>query len=382
MNWQPLNLNADEFAKPAEPPALLGLVYAGKRHTLSGPPETLKTLVALCFAIEAMRAGQVAAFIDFESGPAETRRLLEDLGATRDEIGALLYYEPEGPPDPSDILELLEAGTKLVVIDAAAGAYTVSGLDDNKRDDAERFARAWIQPLWQAGVTTLLIDHVTKNAESRGRFTIGSERKLGTQDVHLQLESIHTLSRGTRGLLKVRTHKDRPGFLRRPYAAEIDLASDPETHAITWAIREPATSTATGDHWQPTYLMQKVSEYLAEQQFGASRNEIQKAVRGKSNDAKRQAIDELIADGYATETPGARGAKIIQHVRPYTSPDFASTSPGEVTTTSPTSPPSIGARCEARSSGEVNGHNGSGEVDDALEQLLVDHADIANGRRT
>ena len=99
MTWQALDLAADIYSKPSEPPIRCGLIYAGKRHLISGPPEAAKTLLALIFAIEEIRAGGTVAIIDFESGPAETRRLLEDLGATLEEIGAIHYFEPDAATD-------------------------------------------------------------------------------------------------------------------------------------------------------------------------------------------------------------------------------------------------------------------------------------------
>ena len=154
MNWKPLNLAAPEYAQPSEPPSVCGLIYRGKRHLLSGPPEASKTLLALIVALEEIRAGSAVAFIHFESGPAETRRLLEDLGATADELAAVLYYEPDGPPDDADIDYIVGNACTLAIIDALAGAYDASGLDDNKRVDIEKFSRAWIRPLWHAGLAT------------------------------------------------------------------------------------------------------------------------------------------------------------------------------------------------------------------------------------
>jgi hypothetical protein len=178
MNWQPLNLTADEYAKPTEPPAILGLIYRGKRHGISGPPESAKTLLALAIGLEWYRAGLGRfALIDFEQGAATTRLLLEELGATKDELADIYYVEADAPPTPTDINMMLPAGVTLAIVDAAAGAYDASGLDDNKRADVERFARTWIVPLWQVGCTTLLLDHVVKNSETRGRYAIGSERK-------------------------------------------------------------------------------------------------------------------------------------------------------------------------------------------------------------
>jgi hypothetical protein len=248
MNWQPLDLTADEYAELSEPPVILGLIYRGKRHALSGPPESAKTLVALAVGLEWYRAGLGRfALIDFEQGAATTRLLLEELGATEDELAAVYYVEADAPPTPADINAMLPAGVTLTIIDAAAGAYDASSLDDNKRADVERFRRAWIEPLWRAGCTTILLDHVVKNSETRGRYAIGSERKLGAVDVHLGLEAVTHISRGGRGLIRVTVHKDRPAHLQRPHPCELHLASDPDTHRIAWETRPANADNAALD---------------------------------------------------------------------------------------------------------------------------------------
>jgi hypothetical protein len=266
MTWTPLNLSADEYAKPSLPPALCGLIYAGKRHILSGPPEAAKTLTALIITLDALRSGMPVGIVDFETGPAETRRMLDDLGATPSEIAAIYYVEPDGPPDQADIDSIVnDYGCKLVTIDAAAGAFDVSELDDNLRKDAERFARAWVRPLWLAGVATIVLDHVVTNAEGRGKFTIGSERKTGGADVHLGLHAIKQLHRAAEGLIAITTHKDRPAHLARPRAAELHLHSHPKTHKITWDFRPATEDGEQPPSFRPTVLMERVSKYLEAQ---------------------------------------------------------------------------------------------------------------------
>jgi hypothetical protein len=315
LTWLQVNLGADEFAADPQPPHLCGLVYKGGRHLVSGVPEASKTTFAAILALETIRSGGVPALIDFESGPTSTRRLLSDLGATNAELSAVYYVEPEGPPDDNDILELEAAQVSFAVIDAAAGAYAVSGLDDNKRADAELFGRMWIDPLWMRGITTVALDHVTKNSDSRGRYAIGSERKLGRCDVHFALEPIVQLGRGRNGLIRIVTHKDRMGWLPRPRAAELELRSDPNTHAISWRFN--TVTEQAEEVWRPTVLMQRVSDWLAEQTEPVSRATVEKAVSGKG-EYVRQAIDALITDGCVAETAGARGAKNVALNYPFT----------------------------------------------------------------
>jgi hypothetical protein len=212
---------------------------------------------------------------------------------------------------------MLAAGVTLVIIDAAAGAYDASGLDDNKRADAQKFARTWVDALWKRGITVVLLDHVTKNSETRGKFAIGSERKLGSVDVHLGLHAVKQLHRGADGLIRVTTHKDRGGHLERPTAAELDLHSDPETHRITWTFRPAAATAESPDAtWKPTALMEKVSRYLELQSDAVSRSQISRDVTGK-REYVLSAIDHLIADGHAAETDGPRKARLVVSLTSY-----------------------------------------------------------------
>jgi hypothetical protein len=254
--------------------------------------------VALIFGLEHMRAtGERFALIDFEMGEYATRLLLHDLGATIEEIRQVYYVAPEGPPQDDDLFALNEAGVTFAVIDSSAGAYAVSGLDDNRRQDAETFSRAWIQPLWQLGITTLAIDHVVKNSEARGRYAIGSERKLGTVDVHLGFEPVKALTRGGNGLIRVVTHKDRPGHLSRPCSAELALCSDPERHQITWEFKQPKAAVVdAAESWRPTVLMDRVLEYMSRHRDPIARTTLAKAVVGNYQ-YLLVAIDLLVSDG-------------------------------------------------------------------------------------
>ena len=138
-----------------------------------------------------------------------------------------------------------------------AGAYALQGLDDNKRADVEAFDGIYVRSFWLHGVATLLIDHVPKKNGISGVYAIGSERKIGGADVHLGFESVISLTRGGRGLYKITTKKDRFGHLPRQKAAELELRSDPVTHAISWTFRAPTPGTERGA-FRPTHLMEKV----------------------------------------------------------------------------------------------------------------------------
>lgn len=381
QRWQFVNLAAPELELPPKPPEIHGLLYAGKRHVLSGPPESAKTLIAYLLLLEAMRAGHVVAIIDFEMGAYAARRMLTDLGATQQELRDILYVEPDGPPTTDDLAAITSQGTGYTLIDAAAGAYDVSGLDDNHRKDVERFARMWIRPLFQADCSTITVDHVAKNADTRGNWAIGSERKAGAADIHLGLEAIKTLTRGTTGLVKVTVRKDRPGFLERPTACYFELQSDPDTHHVAWHIRPHDKPDETGS-LRPTILMERVSEYLERQHEPVSRNTVELEVKGTAAEWKRKAIDRLILEGYATEQTGPRRSRLVTLTRPYrqatdphiaTSSDFVGTSSGRSDLTSSDEVPPQGASTKSDALSETTS---SEKPDEDNHQSFTDDPEL------
>ncbi len=246
--------------------------------------------------------------VDFEMGPYQARDRLRDLGATDDELECLLYVAPWTPATHVELAAIVdEWNPALVVIDAAAGAYGLHGLDDNKRADVESFAAFVLEPFRQRDVATILLDHVTKNSETRGKFAIGSERKVGGADVHLGFEAVVPFGRGRNGLVKITTHKDRHGHLPRPRAAELELRSDPFTHAVTWNFQAPeaVADTDTPDGFRPTVLMDRVLEFLAQQDEPVSRRYIAENVTGK-REWIFLGIQHLVAEGRITPTDGKK----------------------------------------------------------------------------
>ena len=314
--WEPRSLAALE-ERPRSAPDLgrLGLVYPGKRHVFSGPPESAKTIAAYIVALEVMRLGGTVLLIDFEMGPWDARDRLRELGASDEELERLLYVEPEEPATEEVVVELVERHQPaLVVIDAAAGAFDLQGLDDNKRADVERFAGIYVRAFFVRGVATIVLDHVVKDSRSRGAFVIGSERKVGGADVHLGFEAIKPLHRGGRGLYRITTHKDRLGHIRRPTAAKLELVSDPDTHALSWALHEP--DAGDGETFRPTLLMERVSRFLETQAEAVSVNTIVREVRGK-REWVLAAVERLIEEGYAKSSDGPRGSRLIESLLPY-----------------------------------------------------------------
>jgi hypothetical protein len=320
-SWQPINLNTLPDKPPIEPTlGNTGLLYPGKRHVFSGPPESAKTLAAYTMLILVARTGHTGILIDFEMGSRDAKQRLQELGATHDELAHIPYLEPDTPATPQRLGNLISLEPVLVVIDAAAGAYQAEGLDDNKRGDVERFSRLYVGAFWLAGIATIVIDHVVKSVEGRGKFAIGSERKLGSSDVHLGFDTIQPVSRGTTGRYKITTHKDRGGCLPRGHIADFHLESDPDTHQIAWKVASPEQTTAEAGYFRPTHLMEKVSIDLEHRAEPVSRNTIYDTIGG-TKDYVLKAISALVTEGFIAEVDGERRTKLIHSTRRYRADD-------------------------------------------------------------
>jgi hypothetical protein len=321
-SWLPVDLVSLD-ADPPAPPSIAGLLYPGRRHVISGEPESLKTWGALVFCAAEIRAERSVLYIDFENGVAATLERLRDLDLRDEEIHRFCYVSPDepitGPTVLADVHELV-AGRSLIVVDSFTGALEIHGCDPNSGRDVERFYRTVVRPLQGAGAAVVLLDHVPKDRERRGKFSIASERKLGGADVHFGFEVIRPFGRGKSGLAKIVTHKDRPGHLARPKAGELELTSDPELGLVSCEIR-PADPADEQHPFRPTNLMEKVSQYVAAHVDGPpSRNDLEKNIAGKAAFV-RKAIDVLVAEEYLVEEEGPRNARLLRSLKPYREAD-------------------------------------------------------------
>jgi hypothetical protein len=69
VSWEPTNLANLEPRPPISPSVGgAGLIYPGKRHVFSGPPESAKTLAAYAIGLDEIRLGGNVLLIDFEMG--------------------------------------------------------------------------------------------------------------------------------------------------------------------------------------------------------------------------------------------------------------------------------------------------------------------------
>lgn len=342
--WAPVDLRPflDGTHVPEAPTLMCrtdgaALLYAGRVHSLHGESESGKSMVAQAEAAARLNAGGSVLYVDFESDAAAVVARLVELGARRDAIAdGFSYLRPETDPrrfvhEREALGEVLATPRALVVIDGVTDALSVFGLKTEDNDDLTTFMRSLPKLMaTRTGGAVLLIDHVTKNADTRGRFAIGGQAKMaGLDGAAFVVEMTEALGRGLCGAITLRIAKDRPGGIR-PHcgawrkldrtqeAAHIVVDSTAGDGAIAVAIEPPRTGTSPegGSEHRPTRLMERVSDFVAAAVEPMSLAVIQQAVSGRATSV-RHAVELLVREGYVQVHTGPRNALLHTLVRPY-----------------------------------------------------------------
>ena len=311
-SWAPVDLrpilakiSAGELAGPV--PSLMpradgvALLYPGELHSLAGEPESGKGWLMLATATQLIADGRKVLYIDFEDSAANVTARLLALGASPTAISQqFAYVHPEGSLAAIHLTRLLEGQQyALAVLDGMSEAYALLGLDAYSNGDVPKFLQTLPRPVASTGTAVVLIDHVPKAKDNRGRYAIGAQHKLAGMAVAYGVDVIEQPSRTRAGTLKLLVHKDRHGHIRgHATHGVIALARiTPSQGGATVVVAlEPPDSTADDGPFRPTVLMERISRHI-EGSPGVTQRSIRTAVTGK-NDWKDVALSLLIAEGY------------------------------------------------------------------------------------
>jgi hypothetical protein len=287
-----------------------GLIYTGRVHSIYGESESGKSWVAQIASAECLKSDKKVIYIDFESDAIDIVNRLKSLGVSRANLlQYFTYIRPDGPRDADDPYwqAILESGSaELVIIDGVTESLTMWGGETKDNDAITRWMRIFPRTVATAsGAAVVLIDHITKNAETRGRFAIGGQAKLATIDGAAYLvEPLEALSPGRVGSLTMRVTKDRPGFIRK--IAGIWRKSDRTQEAAVIMIdstrpqmQYAITVPLLEDELESNKEFKKSKEIVEfiHNHPGCTRRLIQEGVAG-SKDAIGERISDLITGGW------------------------------------------------------------------------------------
>lgn len=348
-SWAPVDLAAilAGDAKPEEPTFLpradgVCLFYPGKTHSLHGESESGKSWIAQYECARLVLEGRMAAYIDFESDPASVTARLLSLGVPGELIVKhFRYIRPEVSPTNAYEIEaweaLLTTPVELAVIDGVTDAMGLFGKTSDSNDDVAAFMNALPGQLAKrTGAAVVLVDHVVKDKETRGRYAVGGQHKMNAiTGAAYTVDVDKPLGRGMTGILTMRIGKDRPGAVR-PHcgpvrssdrtqeAARITFESDGQKLRVEVGLPKygasPDGEGVERAPFRPTGFMERISRALQQVQTPLSQSNIEDVVRGNKA-AIKVALDVLVAEGYVKRTVGKRQALMHSHLKPYTESD-------------------------------------------------------------
>ena len=222
---------------------LEGLLYEGKIHSIASAAGTGKTILAVWICLHVMlRKGLPVLYLDAENGPRIIAERLGEMGADPYLLDRLFHYYPADLTlDPGSLAVLqatvAEVDPALVVFDSLADFLGMAGMDENSNTDCTRWFTEAVQPLKDAGVASLVLDHVPKSGNGGPR---GAGSKVAKMDAQWELEVKRNFSRERTGEIKLQCTKDRESWLPKTFrfsigggvfarSAETTEESDPHT---------------------------------------------------------------------------------------------------------------------------------------------------------
>ena len=298
--WSLVDLEDALAGRKPQAPTLMrrvdgkALIYPGRIHWFQGESESLKSWAAQFAVAQALIAGLMVLYIDFEDEVVSVVDRLVNLGVPADALRERFHYvNPEealihrGKATPGHVVlgQLLETNQyDLAIIDGVTEAMVIEDLDLMSNADAAAWMRRLPKRLSRLGIAVICIDHVVKNADARGRFAIGAQHKLAGVDGAVYSFSVKVpLARAIKdpvvGQVLITVQKDRPGWVRSAcrdgHVGVLEITSWPDDRMDAIITTEPTIPPP------PLELVGRIMDYLGVYD-GASKNRLETDVDGKA----------------------------------------------------------------------------------------------------
>lgn len=316
----------------------IGLFYPGKLNSVAGESEGGKTWLALMACLTEINRGNHVVYLDFEDDAGAVVSRLLVLGAHPDDIVERFHYvRPEAAPDVADRIVFMEAVSAvrpvLAVADGVTEGMSMFGLELKDNTDIATFSRRLLRPFTKLGAAAVTLDHVVKNGENRGRYSIGGVHKLnGLSGVMYIVEPIEPFGIGLTGKSRVRIAKDRPAQIRRHalpgrrgdmhWFADLVVASRDETFAEAHLYAplpqpdaedlkaaEQEKEREAKEEAQIQAAQEKILTVLGKAKEPLNGKAIEDLVSGRAS-ITRRALTRLVHDGHVERKQGPRGAAL------------------------------------------------------------------------
>jgi AAA domain len=204
------------------------LLPKGKRIHVAAEKKTGKSLsVAVVAAVQIVAAGGSVVVLDRENGSDEYARRLRDVLHARDadapfreRVRERLRYHawPTLSLQWGEDYPAAFDGADVVIFDSSRSHLTPLGLKEDLSDDFAAFTTALIDPLMQAGITTIILDNSGHLEKDRPR---GTSSKGDLCDIAFTMKALSPFSSTLAGRLELRCTDSRIGEISGTWQLEL-----------------------------------------------------------------------------------------------------------------------------------------------------------------
>jgi hypothetical protein len=335
------------------------IFYSDQVNLVFGDPETGKTWLCLWCAASKLISDSTSrvAVVDMDhNGPAATATRLLAFGVpteTLSDTNRFRYVEPDDRMHVGAVIaDLADWRPDVVIVDSLGELMPLYGANSYSGDDFTVVNSLVLKPLARVGAAVLVIDHLSKGADSRNFGPVGTaakRRAIGGVSLRVTVKDAFTPGSGGAAYLKI--NKDRHGGLREhcptgdrePLAGTFTMrvfhdaltgeikAADgtevlPDNHALgAITTRDMSADVDSLNVLQPP--PQSVRDVCQRMSWGASRaSDVLKAWRESTGHTAPKNQHEV-----GTPTPGQhRNMPLPDNSTPY-SPVTAVTAPSTIT---------------------------------------------------
>jgi hypothetical protein len=268
-----------------------------------------------------LAVGGSVVYVDYEDTARGILRRMMNLGTDSEHaVDRFAYVQPIAGLGSTERRQLWAAVDRLnpdlIVIDGVAEALTREGLSEDAATDVVR----WFElprALARSGAAVLMLDHVAKDPEGRGRWARGSGAKLGAIDGAVYQLKIGTpFSKHRPGTARLIIAKDRPGAIGAigETAAVVTVEPIAAGERIRITIDPDTSKHAPTDPFRPTDTMRRVFEQIEKSPVPLAASSIARLVHGKPK-IVAEALERLIVEGFVSATGKNRTLRVV---KPYT----------------------------------------------------------------
>ena len=333
--WLPVDLTDALNGVDVPPPTIMArtdkinLLYPGRTHGFAGESESLKSWAAQVAVVQQINEGANVLWIDFEDdAKGVVARLLSMMCAPDTIRDRFTYVRPEESLRTKDgawttggiAFDTLLASKEwaLVIIDGVTEAMVTEGFNLLSNDDIAGWSRLLPKRCAKVGAAVVMIDHVPKSSDNRGRYAIGGQHKLagltGCQYIfEVERKFSRAISDPITGVVKITVTKDRPGhvrtYARNDVVARLHLTSYPDGGVSASIVAADDSSTPI-DLDIAIKVFEQLTIYPS-----SSKSAIEGAVGGNTS-AIRQTLTAMVTAGWVVVERQGKGLGHYHNLTP------------------------------------------------------------------